>query len=660
MERTREEWLEELNWAYENGEMKYANEVRGVLGMDPIDKGGSPMNVRAAVGASKGPEAQLAAAQNFDPDAVAFGNDNFLINDQLYNPEGLDWGDVAEWGRPIAETAGALIGGTMGAGGGIPTGPGAIATAMAGAGVGGEIAGQLYDRGMDLFGREDTRSIEERVEDSAVDIAFNSMGGPGPKNPKHYIDMVGEMFQPKNKAIQEVSRRGGFLTAGQTGSDRAARWEGALEGDPFAGNIIDRQRDETRGIFADIIDEATPNATSREVSGQAAVDGMEFEIAHGRAKVSDAYRDFDKVLETAGGDRLSRISMRALRNASSEYKKLMSRDPGFAEMVNQDPDLRAAMDAIDTMTENAARNRADPSLGLVEQPTYEVIKQLRSMIGNKVNDSFYQGGEKVGLKRLYGILTDDLDEGAREIGGEAAVHARKRADELNTSLQRDLKSIDPVFKHAENPTQVYKTIATALEANPQLAAKARVAMGAEQWSRFVDSWIKNAATTKPGQTIIGDEVSSNTFLTNMQRLRQQSPEGYKLLVDGKEDIMDIAQELASMMRHGDQYINRSRTGMTMGAQQLASEGVSTLLGGTTGLLFGGGNPVPAVVGAGIATGLRVGIPKLVAKAMTSKSMAKALRAVKGKYGDNLPIGADLVRALVAAGATQEEVKEIME
>lgn len=654
------DWQAELKWAYDNGELGYANEVREYLGMEPIDtKTGGDWGQRAAIGGSKGPDAQLQSAQGFDPEAQRFGEDNFLVNGRLNNPPGFDVGDIAPWGREAAEMGGALIGGTLGAAGGIPTGPGAIATTMAGAGVGGELAGQIYDKGMQLFGgQEDTRDIEEFAKDSALNVAFNTMGAPEFRNPKHYVKYAEELFSPKTKAIAEVEKRGGFLTAGQTGSESQAKREGAVASDPFGGARIPDQRKETQGIFEELIEEATPNATSRETVGAGITEGIGYNMDFGQAKVSEAYRLFDETLESAGGDKLNRISMKALENASAEMKRLREQDLGFSDMVDSDPDLRAAVSAIDQMLENRARNAADPSLELVEAPTYDVVKRLRSIIGKKVGDAF-SGNEKSGLKRLYGILTDDLDEGAFEIGGEAALHARKNADALNTQLQGDLKTIDPVFKHADNPTQVYKTLNTSLENNPQLAESARVAMGPEQWNRFVDTWVKNASQTKPGQ-YVGAEVSSNSLLTNLQKLRQQSPEGYKILMDGREESMDVVQEIAKMVRQGDQYMNRSNTAGGVGMQQMATEGAYMLGGGAAGLMGGGGNPVPGIVGAAVTTGARMLIPKLASAAMTSKRLSKALTAVKGKYGDNLPLGVDLARALLSAGAPHDEIKAIFQ
>tara|TARA_R110000851_G_scaffold40320_1_gene101732 strand:- start:9276 stop:11258 length:1983 start_codon:yes stop_codon:yes gene_type:complete len=653
---TREEALALLAQREAEGDLERANKIRSLLNMPPIDDKGAPLSQRAAIGASRGPGAKFQAAQGFDPGASKFGDDNFLINNTLYNPPGFDSGDIVEYGRVPAEALGSLTGGVIGMAGGVPTGPGAIATTMAGAGLGGEIAGNVYDQFMGQFGAVDTRGFTEQAKDASLSVAFNSMGAPQFRNPSHYIQgTASRLNDPARLAKQEVAQRGGWLTAGQTGNNTSARLEAGLESDPFGGNVVSGQRDQTNRIFSDIVEDATPGATSPEVAGGGVVEGMQRSIDETTAGVENAYLDFDRILEAGGGDRLNTISMEALQRLSAKYKEVRNRDLGFGEMVWDDPDVARAVAAIDEMVENQAKNIAEPGSALVEKPTYEVVKQLRTIIGKKINDAFYQGGEKSALKDLYKTLTDDLDAGAVEIGGEAAANARTTADALNTQLKEGLKNIDPVFKHSDNPSDVYKKIGVALVGNPSLARKARTAMGEEQWARFVDTWIRQAAQTKPGVNIIGGEISSNSTLTALGRLKTQSPEGYEILTQGRERSIAVIEELASMMRQGDSYMNRSRTANAMGTQQIASEVIS---GGTGAALAFGTGQVTPIAGALVGTLMRAAIPKLMSRVLVSKTLAKALLAVKAKHGENLPIGADLARALVASGASNEEVKDI--
>ena len=552
------------------------------------------------------------------------------------------------WGRPIAEAGGSLIGGALG----IPGGPPGM---MLGAGLGGELAG----RGMDYLGGREQLGPKETVQS----VLFNSMGGPTPspgKAPQALAGLVpeGGLFDygrnatggmddlmevsPLDRAEEAVRERGGMLTPGQKGNRTAISLEGGLEGSPFGAAPIQQQRSEARGIFGDLMEEAVPQAGSRETVGSAAAEGYQRGLDESTAVVEDAYRNLDDIMAASGGNR--RISMESLQEVVREYDHLVERDPGFGELVFQDPDLSRSIEAMRQSIESGV------------PPTYDTIKRLRTLVGGKVGDAFYSSGEKTGLKNLYRALTRDLDEGAFEIAGEAGLNARKTADELNTQLMRDIADVDPIFKNAGNPTAVYKSLSAALVNNPRMAAKAKQAMGENQWERFADSWINMAAQSTPGNASMVGEFSENTFLTTLNRLRQQSPEGYKLLTEGKQGAIETLEALAEALKRGDSKFNRSNTANSLGMQQMAQAGLTGGLGAATGL-FAGGPHAAAYMGVGLAAGQAI-LQRLGAKALTSRRMSKALEAVGSKYGDRLPIGRDLAKALIAAGADSTEVQEI--
>ena len=563
---------------------------------------------------------------------------------QAEEPSFLD-----NWGRPIAEAGGALIGGALG----MPGGPPGM---MVGAGLGGELAGRASDY---LGGRE-----QLGPKDTVMSILFNATGGPAPspgRAPQALAGLVpeGGLFDygkgatgsiddlmpstPLDRAETAVRERGGMLSPGQKGSTTAAKVEAGLEGTPFGSAPIHQQRDTARNIWGGMMEETVPMAGSREVVGSAATNAYQRNLDYGGAVVEDAYKHLDNIMDTAGGDK--RISMESLQGMMREYQHLIERDPGFGELVFQDPDLMRSMDAMQGMLDNG------------ERPTYEVIKKLRTIVGKKVGDAFYQGGEKQGLRDLYRALTNDLDEGAFEVAGEAALNARKNADMLNTNLMRDIQALDPIFSKADNPTAVYKGIASSLVNNPRLAAQAKEAMGEKQWERFVDSWLNMAAMPTPGNASLVGDFSENTFLTSMNRLKQQSPEGYKLLTEGKEGAIEVVEALAKALQEGNQFFNRSNTANALGMQQMAQTALTGGVGGAAGLFTGGPN-VAAYAGVGAAAGQAI-LQRMMAKALTSPRMSKALEAVGSKYGDRLPIGRDLARALVSAGADSTEVKEVM-
>lgn len=542
------------------------------------------------------------------------------------------------WGRPIAEAGGSLVGGALGI-------PGSLPGIMAGAAMGGHAAGMGYDY---LTG-----SPAPPPEQQVLSAGFNAMGGPSApagKGPAMLSEAAQNTFTrglnlspTADDVARTVSERGGTTTPGQR-SNGPMRWiEGALEASPFAGPTMQRNRQQTTDIFGEMISDLTPSATTRQAAGETVAEGFGYNKDRAAAQVEDAYRYFDRMVEEGGG-RAAKVPATALQDLSEQYKQLLQTDGGFAELVYQDTDLNRSIAAIDDMVSRG------------EAPSYDVLKRLRTMIGKKI-DFNSPGSEQIGLKQLYDTLTQDLSEGALEIGGEAAQKAGQAADSLFRSMQVQLKALDPVFKYAESPTQMYDAVGRAVLNNPKLAASARTAMGQNSWDAFRDTWIEQMTRATPrGQDLTGMAPSPNTTFSFLQRLKQKSPEGYELLTEGRQEGMAVVERLAEMMKGGEQFLNRSNTANAVNAANFGGD----IIGATTGALAGlatGASPTMATMAGGAGLIARPILSKLMAKAITSKRLNDALIKVGRKY-DRIPVGQDLIRALVAAGADEYEVNQI--
>jgi hypothetical protein len=130
------------------------------------------------------------------------------------------------------------------------------------------------------------------------------------------------------------------------------------------------------------------------------------------------------------------------------------------------------------------------------------------------------------------------------------------------------------------------------------------------------------------------------------------------MTEGREEGMAVVDSLAQMLRDSESFINRSRSGNAVNQSLFGGDLVGATAAGMGGLLTGAGPSVPLMAaGAGLIA--RPIISKLMASALTSPSLNKALVALSRKYGDQLPATTEsLTRALIAAGADQREVQEI--
>ena len=142
------------------------------------DQTGAPMSVRAAVGAAQTPSAALKTLQKYDPNAYSTPDGGFVFRNRdtgkptAYNPSGLDGGDIPSVGREIAQG----VGGTLGF---IAASPTALSGAgpVIGAGLGGGMGGQVYDKFAKYFlGTEDDRSFTETLKGAGTDVAVDAAG----------------------------------------------------------------------------------------------------------------------------------------------------------------------------------------------------------------------------------------------------------------------------------------------------------------------------------------------------------------------------------------------------------------------------------------------------------------------------------------------------
>ena len=148
---------------------------------------------------------------------------------------------------------------------------------------------------------------------------------------------------------------------------------------------------------------------------------------------------------------------------------------------------------------------------------FDATRQLRSKIGSMLDDSLVAGIPGGELKRVYGALSKDLEATANASGAgqefaRQSNYYRARMDRVETVLERVLgkgKQPEDIFK-AVNPT------------DPNQSNKLRAVMRSLEPSErqvVTDAVVQRLGRATPGrQNDVGDVFSSETFLTNWNRL----------------------------------------------------------------------------------------------------------------------------------------------
>jgi hypothetical protein len=460
-------------------------------------------------------------------------------------------------------------------------------------------------------------------------------------------DLARQSEEAANRRVAGlVEEQGGRWTSANRGSPLGQRAEAISESSPFSVDIWTRHHEKGKGALNQLVEETFPTRSSRQVAGERAALGFGEAKARTDTYIDALYENLDRALRkgSLGGERTP-INMDALIRIADDYDRVVQEGGEFADLIFQDPDLKGAVDAI---------RRAQQS---GEMPSYDTIKQLRTIIGRKVGNNFGQTGEAVGQKRLYGALKEDLINAREQIGGESARLIGEQADDAFAKYQTVLSEVDPVFKNADNPTQLYEAFSRSVVNRPGLARKVKEVLPEGDWNRLVDTYMYRLTRGNPGaQDVTGELVSPRTTVSNLARLKQQSPEGYALLTEGRRDALDVIERLAGGLSGAETYLNRSQTAGALQGSQFVQE-IGT---GTTGALAGlatGQGGTAAGIGALAAVAARPILARMYARALTSPNLAKALSKI-GKARDVLPTGTELARALIAAGADKQEVEEI--
>ncbi len=472
-----------------------------------------PKSLRVEVGALHKPEDRLKAIRKTFPNAQPYGEDNFIYTDPetgrtgLYNPEGLDWGDWGSLLPEVGEMVGAgvgAVGGALGAGAAgsvvpvLGTGAGAVTGAMAGAGTGGAAGKDVVERGINwLYGNEDTRDTGEYIRDKAIDAGVNAAGEgvgrgvvAGFKAGKRGID--GLIAGKADDAVEAAGRYNAYKEAGVeptagmvTGTTRTTAREGRLLADPssrvaraheLADDILDKR-------YTGLVDGvAGPRGvTTPEGAGAALQEAGTQARDFIKGRINDAYDQTDTLLRDA---RSPGNNVRELLDNLQKEKAAFGRS---AEL-NKGPVIDGAIKQADALSTDSVFNGVP----------FGDLKETRTAIGNLAfGNSGASAYEQNLYKRLYGAITADMDDAAKQ-AGQAGIDSLQAAEKANREYVKQGGTKDllkPLVKEAD-PIKPYQTFQRYVrEGNATALDRMRTEIGAsggdEQWRQTVGTMLDN-------------------------------------------------------------------------------------------------------------------------------------------------------------------------
>ena len=571
----------------------------GAIGI--IDENrGAPSRIRTAVGAAATPQDKLDTLRMYYPDAKPWGGDNYVFHNPdsgtqtLFNPKGLDMGDISENARMIFE----FVGGGIGASTALVAGqlgpqiatPEEIVTVPAAAGVGAAAGGKVYDVIADLFyPNYETRTIAEQTADVGIDVLANAVGHRAGElvelGVKKGLSKGASLARKGSDEIMKAFKDSGVnpMAGSVSGSETLQGIEQALSRLPASADIIGDKLAKTiddMGAYAlKIVNRLSPSE-GRESVGVAVRSGTDRFV---RQFQQTGSRLYDKIDEFVPKGR--RIDTANFGDVLDDTLKQFSADPEFAKILDS-PFIKSLRSAQEASTDG--------------KMAYGTLKALRTKIGSALDDSaLISDTSQAELKRLYGALSDDMGRAAAE-SGEGGLQAYTRANAYwNAGRSRIDDVLKPVTDKAMNQ-DIFQAVMSGTKAGSERLRAFKKSLPEQDWNKLVAQQIREMGKANPGaQDVSGELFSPATFLTNFNKL---SKDAQKTLFSNREFIglgkaVDNLATMSAALKDTSKMANTSGTAQQMRYMMLLTGG----LGGVYGAQQGEDPMTGAVQGMAIST-----------------------------------------------------------
>jgi len=211
---------------------------------------------------------------------------------------------------------------------------------------------------------------------------------------------------------------------------------------------------------------------------------------------------------------------------------------------------------------------------------FSALKGLRSRIGEKLSSvNLLSNVPQGAYKRIYGAISDDLREAAKESGPDALT-ALSRANKYTKALHERTDKLQG-FINKNEPERIYRA---AFEGTELGATRLRAVMQSipkPEQKAVASAFISKMGKALPGQQDeLGDVFSTERFLTNWNKL---SPESKQVLFNrfgsGYRSNMDKIAETAAKIREGSKILANPSGTAAAGVQPATLAVIATAIAG---------------------------------------------------------------------------------
>jgi hypothetical protein len=625
-----------------------------------IDKRtGAPAGVRASVGSLTKPEDRLRQMQKYYPDAQPYEDENFVFTNPkskrptLYNPPGLQMGDVASVIPEIYEAVGGTLGGVGAAAAAtpaaVPTGGLSYLGVPVGIGLGAAAGKELGQRTVQYFsGAEDTRTIPEQATDIALTTGLNTVGAKAgemvAQGAKKAFGAVRNFVRPRPSGrtpMDEFATTGVRPTAGAVTGNRGTQMiERGLSNTPGGGPVMQEVAREQSDQFGRGIDDLTLGLGQTEQGAGATV----------RQASKDATLRFGRKQERLYDDAFGAIGRDTPTQTPNTSRLLY-------DLLDQRMRARGSRNEVlsPIITKIQGVVRAG-SKGM----DFDSIRRLRTDVGRMLKAPLQgrsESAQQDTLNALYGSLSKDI-ELAADAAGPQAKYLLKLADRYTRyNLTVNAKLWDKIAK-LDADEKVWKFAVGEAQKGGTLLRRLRANFTPEEWDTVAATVLDRLGQANPGSARAasfgselggeGADFSVAKFVTQWEKL---APEAKVALFGGKR-YADLRKSLDSFVEVGKRLKDVDAMGNPSGTARnmLVAGG---LTGAGAALYYGDPNSAVGILMGGILA------PRITAKMITSPSFVRWLTAtgnVARQNPNNLPAMIGRLTAIARAEpALQQEL-----
>ncbi len=247
-----------------------------------------------------------------------------------------------------------------------------------------------------------------------------------------------------------------------------------------------------------------------------------------------------------------------LSNTTRALTQLTALTPGAesttARLIN--PHIAAMASDV---AEDLMAARAKGSAGM----PYSAVQDVRSRIGKELEEfSLLTDKPTAQYKQLYGALSKDMEDAARQQGPDA-LRAMKRANEYHKLSGNRVEALERVIDRNGGPEKVYLSALSGTGEGATTLRQVVRSIPNESRKELTAAFIRRMGRANPSnQNDVGDVFSMETFLTNWNKV---SPEAKRALFDtqgpGFSGNMSKIAKAADTIRDGSKvFRNPSGTG----------------------------------------------------------------------------------------------------